>query len=162
MSGSRGVAAYRWARSNARAGLRGETAALAVAEVRLGRLQISPVGRHLQAAGLDHHEVLVDVFGAGLVQELLDGHLGHGVLALAEVVVPDAALGVGEVQRWPEAVGEGAPDGVVVVDRHGVFDPEVARLRDHVVDVGSNPNSGVCTPTTVSPAAAYFAAHARR
>ena len=26
----------------------------------------------------------------------------------------------------------------------------------------SNPNSGVCTPTTVSPASAYFAAQARR
>ena len=94
-----------------RAGLRGEPAALAVAEVGLGRLQRPPVGRHLQAAGLDHHEVLVDVLCAGLEQELLDDHLGHGVLALAEVVVPDAALGIGDVQRRPEAVGEGAPDG---------------------------------------------------
>ena len=42
---------------------------------------------------------------------------------------------VGDVERRPEVVVEGAPDAVVAVDRDRVLDAEVARLRDDVVEV---------------------------
>ena len=67
--------------------------------------------------------------------ELLDDHLGHRVLALAEVVEADPALGVGEVHAPARSGCERAPDAVVAVDRDRVLDAEVARLRDDVVDV---------------------------
>ena len=60
---------------------------------------------------------------AGFEQELLDDHLGHRVLALAEVVVPDAPCRVREVDRRPVVVREGAPDGVVAIDRDRVSTP---------------------------------------
>ena len=89
---------------------------------------------------------------AGVEQQLLDRHLGHGVLALAEVVVPDPSLGIGEVDRRPEVVGERPPDPVVAVDRDRVLDPEGARLRDRRCRRScSNPNSGVWTPIDGQP-----------
>ena len=69
------------------------------------------------------------------MQQLLDDHLGHRVLALAEVVEADPSLAVGEVHRRPEVVRERLPDPVVAVDRDGILDAEVARVRDDVVEV---------------------------
>ena len=108
-------------------GFGGEAAALAVADVRLGRLERPPVGGHLEPLGFDHDEILVDVVRACVHQQLLDDHLGHRVLALAEVVEPDASLGVGEVDRGPEVVGERLPDAVLAVDRDRVLDAQRAR-----------------------------------
>ena len=71
----------------------------------------------------------------GVEQELLDHHLGQRVLALAEVVEADPPLRVGDVDRRPVVIGEGAPDAVVAVDRDRVLDAEGARLRDDVVEV---------------------------
>jgi hypothetical protein len=65
----------------------------------------------------------------------LEHHLGHVVVALAEAVVADLPLGVDEVQRWPVEVGEGGPDGVVVVDRDRVVDPQVLDLSADVAEV---------------------------
>ena len=114
---------------------RGEPGRLTVAEVRLGGAQAPIVGRHLEAAGIDRHETLIDVGGTGVQQQLLDRHLRHGVFALAEVVVPDPSLCVGEVDRRPEVIGERPPDAVVVVERDRVGDLQGAGLRDDVVDV---------------------------
>jgi hypothetical protein len=47
----------------------------------------------------------------------------------------DSAFLVGEVDRRPEVVREGAPNGIVAVDRDGELNAEVARLGDDVVDV---------------------------
>ena len=47
------------------------------------------------------------------------------VVAFAEMVVADLALGIDEVVRRPVAVVEGAPDRVVVVDRDGIVDLEI-------------------------------------
>ena len=69
-------------------------------------------------------QVLVDVRRAGVEQQLLDDHLGHRVLALAEVVVADPALGVGDVDAPARSGCEGAPDPVVAVDRDRVLDAE--------------------------------------
>ena len=73
------------------------------------------------------------------MQQLLDDHLVHGVLALTEVVIADPALGVGDVEGRPEVVGERLPDAVVAVDRDGVFDAESARPLDDVVEVPLEP-----------------------
>ena len=59
----------------------------------------------------------------------------HRVLALAEVVVADPALRIGEVDRRPVVVVEGVPDAVVAVDGDRVRHPQRAGLGDDVVDV---------------------------
>ena len=73
---------------------------------------------------LHGHEIRIDTFRARFEEELLDDHLGHRVLALAEVVVSDPPLGVRDVERRPEVVREGLPDPVVAVDRDRVLDAE--------------------------------------
>jgi hypothetical protein len=104
-----------------------------VAEVVLGRPQAGPVGGDLHPTGVDRGQVLVGAAAAGLGQELLQHHLRHVVVALAEAVVADLPLGVDEVERRPVVVGESGPDGVVVVDRDRVVDPQVLDL---LADVG--------------------------
>ena len=69
------------------------------------------------------------------MQQLLDDHLSHRVLALAEMVVPDPALGIGEVDRRPEVVLERAPHAVVVVDRDRLVTPACATCGGDVVEV---------------------------
>ena len=81
------------------------------------------------------HQILIHVFHARVHQELLDHHLDRGVLTLAEVVVADPSVDIGDVHGRPEVVREGAPDRVVVVERDRILDLEVARGRDDVVDV---------------------------
>ena len=115
-------------------GLR-EAGALPVADVRLRRPQGPPVGGDLEPDWLDIHQVLVDVHAPAVAQQLLDGHLGHLVLALTEMVEADPPVPIGEVQRRPEVVVQGTPDPVVAVDRDRVLDAEGARLGDDVVAV---------------------------
>ena len=93
-----------------------------------------PVGRRLDAVGRDADEALFDV-GAGLAQEHLQDHLGLLVLALAEVVVADLALGVDEVQGGPVVVVERLPDGEVVVHHDGVADVHLLDGPTDVVEV---------------------------
>jgi hypothetical protein len=50
------------------------------------------------------------------------------------VVVADAALRVGDVDRRPEVVGERTPDAVVAVDGDRVVDTEDRGLLDDVVN----------------------------
>ena len=114
---------------------RGEAPALLVAEVGLGRLQVGPVGLGLEALGGDGDDVVGDAFASGLAQQALDDHLALGVSALAEVVVPDPALRVGDVDGGPVVVGERLPDRVVAVERDRVLDAHVRRRPAHVLDV---------------------------
>jgi hypothetical protein len=65
----------------------------------------------------------------------LKNHLGHFVVALAEAVVADLPLGVDEVEGRPVVVAEGGPDGVVVVDRDRVGDPQILDGSADVVEV---------------------------
>src|SRR3712207_1415565 len=65
---------------------------------------------------------------------------------LAEVVVPDPSLLIRDVQRRPVVIGEGAPDGVVAIERDRVIHPHVPGGRDHVVDVPLEPELGGMNP----------------
>src|SRR3712207_6001253 len=65
---------------------------------------------------------------------------------LAEVVVADPSLLVRDVQRRPVVIGEGAPDGVVAIERDRVIHPHVPGGRDHVVDVPLEPELGCVNP----------------
>src|SRR6516165_4213899 len=51
------------------------------------------------------------------------------------MVVPNAALCVDEVMRGPVPVVEGSPDGVVIVDSHGVIDFQIDYSVLHITDV---------------------------
>ena len=57
------------------------------------------------------------------------------VVALPELMMSDASLGVDEVQGRPVVVGERVPDAVVVVDRDRVLDPHVGQGSADVLDV---------------------------
>jgi hypothetical protein len=76
---------------------------------------VPPAGLH--ADPFDGDELALDA------EQLLDDTLGLLIATLAKVLVDDDAVGVDEVQRRPVMVVEGAPDGVVVVDRDRVVDP---------------------------------------
>jgi len=100
--------------------------------------------------------------GSGVGQQLLDDHLRLLVFALAEVVVPDPALRVGEVQRGSVVVAERGPYPVVVVGRDRVVDPHLLYGAPDVTGVVLEPELGVCTPITTSPWPEYFADQAGR
>src|SRR2546427_431032 len=55
--------------------------------------------------------------------------------ALAEMVVPDSSVLVGDVHGGPVPVAEGLPDRVVAVERDGILDPHLLRRLADVVDV---------------------------
>jgi hypothetical protein len=105
----------------------GEAGALEVADIRLRQLQRPPVSSHFQTVRFDHHKVLIDPVCAAADQQLLDDHLGHRVLALAEVIESDPAFLVGDVQRRTEMVREGAPNAVSAVEGDRVLHTEAAR-----------------------------------
>src|SRR5690242_21964769 len=73
-----------------------------VAEIRLARAQVRPVGLGLDAESFDADEL------TGHAQQTLDDELRFLVASLAEVLVADDAVSVGEVERWPEMVVERA------------------------------------------------------
>jgi hypothetical protein len=75
------------------------------------------------------------ISGSALGQQHLDDHLRLLVLALAEVVMPDTPLRVGEVEGGPVVVVEGTPYRVVVVYRDRVVDPHVLHGPADVVHV---------------------------
>src|SRR5215218_7162138 len=117
-----------------------------IAQVCLGRSHIAPIRRHLSALGVDGYERRIEAFLARFAEQLLNNHLGHGVLTLAEVVVADPPLLVRDVQRRPEVIGEGAPDGVVAIKRNWVIHPHLPGGRDHVVDVALEAELGRMNP----------------
>ena len=89
--------------------------------------------------------------GSGLGEQSLDDHLRLLVFAFAEVVMPDASLGVGEVESGPVVVGERDPDRVFVIERDRVVDRHVRHGPAENPASCSKENSGVCTPMTASP-----------
>ena len=111
---------------------RGEVFRLVRAEVVLRGPQVVPVGLGRHPVGIDRDEVVAEALGAGLRQQVPQDHLGRVVVALAEVVVADPPLGVGEVDRGPVVVVERGPDRVVAVDRDRIVD---AQLLDRPADV---------------------------
>src|SRR5262249_47033996 len=79
-----------------------------VAEVRLGRAEVLPVGLRLGPDSHDVDELALDA------EQLLDRSLRLLVAAFTEVVVADDAFAVDEVERRPVMVVERAPDLVLV------------------------------------------------
>jgi hypothetical protein len=97
-----------------------------VAEIRLRRPQVVPVGLRLHAEPLDR---------ALDAEQPLDDALRLLVASFAEVLVADHALCVDEVERRPVVVVEGAPDLVVVVNHDRVVDRSLLRRLAHAVDL---------------------------
>jgi hypothetical protein len=89
---------------------RDEVLRLAIPEVRFGRVQCVPVRGHLGTARIHGRELTHGNVGARVYQQLLDHDLRTLVVGLAETMVPDAPLGVDEVQGRPVMVREGLPD----------------------------------------------------
>src|SRR5215211_6137962 len=125
---------------------RGEAGRAPIAQVSLGRSQIAPIRRNLKALGLDGHERRIEAFLARFVQQLLKDHLRHGVLTLAEVVVADLSLLIGDVERRPEVIVERLPEGVVAIERNRVIHPHLFGGRYHVVDVALEAELGRMNP----------------
>src|SRR3984885_8246305 len=105
-----------------RAARRSEVLRSCKADVSLWRLDVGRVGSGLGARRAHGNRARGKVALAGLGQELLDHLLGFGVVALAEEVVADLALGVDEIIRWPIFVVERAPDRIIVVDCDWIVD----------------------------------------
>jgi hypothetical protein len=88
---------------------------------------VAPVGCRLHADPFDGDGCTLDA------EQPLEEALRGFVAAFAEVVIPDDAVCVDEVESGPEAVLESPPDRIVVVERDGVVDlPFVDSLPDPV------------------------------
>src|SRR6516165_3859228 len=113
----------------------GEILSFLVAEIGLGRLQVRPISLSLEAIASDGDQVVTDASASGLAQEPLDDPFALFVSALAELVVADPSLGVGDVYGRPVSVGEGIPDGVVAVERDRVLDAHALHGPADILDV---------------------------
>src|SRR5438132_10593917 len=71
----------------------------------------------------------------GLGKELLDHPLGAVIIAFAEMMMANTALGIDEVMRRPIFVVEGAPDRIVVVDRQRIADLEIGNSVAQVAHI---------------------------
>ena len=129
---------------------------MGVAEVGLGRAQVRPVGLRLESVGRDSDELVIDALVRGLAQQVLDHPLAFVVLALAEVVVPDPAFCVCEVDGRPVPVGEGAPYPVVVVERDRVLDPHRLHGLADVLDLALERELGRMDADHDEPQVAVF------
>src|SRR5207237_508279 len=92
-------------------------------------------GLSLETVGSDGHQAVTDAVASALAQQPLDDPFALFVLALAELVVPDSSLRVGEVRGRPVPVCEGLPDRVAAVERDRILDAHVLRRPADVVDV---------------------------
>ncbi len=77
---------------------------------------------------LARHEHLA----VGLGQQALDRLFGLAVLALAEMDVAQAALGVDQVVRRPVMVLEALPQLGVIIDGHRIGDAEILDRLAHI------------------------------
>ena len=100
-----------------------------VAEIRLRRPQVVPVGLGLHPNPFDVDEVAFES------EQPLDHPFGLLVTAFTEVLVTDDPVGVDEVERRPVVVGERAPDGVLVVEGNWVVDLSHGRGLPHTGEV---------------------------
>jgi hypothetical protein len=57
------------------------------------------------------------------------------ILTLAELVVSDVSLRVGDVHGWPVPIAEGTPDRIVDIQRDRLLDAHILRGVADVVDV---------------------------
>jgi hypothetical protein len=115
-----------------------------VAEIRLARRQVIPVGLRLHAEPFDRDELALDA------EQPLNHALGLLVAAFAEVLVADDAVRIDEVDSRPEMVGEGLPDRVVIVDPDRVVDRSLVDGGPHAVAVVLEREFRRMDPMTIS------------
>jgi len=108
---------------------------LLVAEVGLGRRKVRPIRLSLETAGSDGNQSVTDSLDPSLAQQPLNDRFALFVATLAELVVPDSSLRIGDVHGGPVVVAERTPDPIVAVDRDWILDPHVFRGLADVVDV---------------------------
>jgi hypothetical protein len=106
--------------------------------------------------GVDRNQFITGVGGPGLGQQVLDNHFRLLVCALAEVVMPDMPLRVGEIKRGPVVVSEGTPYRVVVIDRDGVTNPHLLDGPADVISVVLERELGRVDADHHQPAADVF------
>src|SRR5215510_9622729 len=106
-----------------------------VAHVVFARPQVAPIGCRFNAATIHYAWLAADLAGSGLCQQFVDDHFRLFVRALAEVMMPDTALRIEEIERRPILVAERAPYDVVVVDGDRVVDPQLFNGPAHVHEV---------------------------
>ena len=63
---------------------------------------------------------------AGFGQQLPDQFLRLVVVSLSKMMAAYMPLRINEIMRRPVLIVEGLPDGVVVIEGHRIFNPEVA------------------------------------
>ncbi len=94
-----------------------------------------PVGRGFDALRFDRRGAFGHPHCSGIVEEMSNDSLGAFVSTFTELMVPNAPLGVRDVERGPVLVPERVPNGVVVVDRDRVLDAHLPRGSTHALDV---------------------------
>jgi hypothetical protein len=104
-------------------------------EIALRRLEAGPIGGSLTSTARDRDQLSSHALVPCRDQKLLNGGFRPGVLAFAEVMMPDFSLGIDEVEGRPVLVLEGIPDGMVAVHRDGVAHSEGLGSPADVVDV---------------------------
>src|SRR5580704_15783010 len=72
---------------------------------------------------------------ARLGQQLLNLALRAGVLALAELLIPDVSLGIDKIESWPKDVVERIPDRVFIVNRNGIVDVHLSQRGANIIHV---------------------------
>jgi hypothetical protein len=100
-----------------------------IAEIRLRRPQVVPVGLRLHAEPFDIRELTLDS------EQLLDESLRLVVSSFAEVLIADHSVWIDEVERRPIVIVECSPDFIVVVDHDRIIDRSFLRRQLHPVDL---------------------------
>src|SRR5205823_1480462 len=114
---------------------RHEALRLVVTEIIFLRSEVVPVRRNFGAARIDLDGIVAYAGVAGLPQQLLNDGFRALVLAFAELVMTDLAVGIDDIHGGPIVVAECVPYPVVAVDRDGILDPKHLERRTNVIDV---------------------------
>src|SRR5205085_5132893 len=85
--------------------------------------------------GVHRNQFLTDTTDSGLSQQLLDNLFRLFVIALAELMMPNAPLRIYEIEGGPILVLESAPDRVVVIHRDRINDPHLLHCPADVIDI---------------------------
>src|SRR5712691_8389241 len=104
-------------------------------EIVFGRTQVAPIGGGLWTGGIDLDQSLRKGIPPSVGQELPDDHFRPLVVTLAESMVTNTTLHVGEIEGGPVIVGERAPDLVGVVHGNRVTDAHVLSRAPDVVEL---------------------------
>src|SRR4029077_10574604 len=105
-----------------------------VTQVGFGRLQILPVRGSFYPSWLHRYQSMTAA-AAGLRQQALNDLLGLRVAALPILVMPNATLGINEIQSGPVLVFEGAPYHVLAVNRDWEGNADFLDSKAYVIDV---------------------------